>query len=408
MRPIRTIATLLLAATAGLLTVAAAPARATSTSTAVVVQANPNPIVAGHWVTLSGSVGPEGVATDCADLILYSKAFTLSSDPTMAPVYTTAKPSGAFSATTRIPRAKAAGTYPIYLRCGGATVGGGRLVVRAATPTPPAKLQVSPNPVVAGHTVTVSGSVGPDRAGTQCARGVTLYSKAFVQIGLGELPSVTVAVKPDGTFTASTTIPRSRPAGAYRISAHCGELLAGTTLAVQARPTLQVSPRSVTAGDTVTVSGSLAPAPADSACATSVLLLSDAFVHTDDFAGVPAITAAVKAGGSFTVTTRIPSSKAAGTYTITGRCGGGNLGVSATLVVRAAPTPTTTPAPAPPAPKGDPQAPVPAVAGPASPPAADLAGRWVIPGLAAVGASTLAALGLWLGYRRRHPASLSR
>jgi len=44
----------------------------------------------------------------------------------MAPVYTTAKPSGAFSVSTRVPRAKAAATYPIYLRCGGATVGGGR------------------------------------------------------------------------------------------------------------------------------------------------------------------------------------------------------------------------------------------------------------------------------------------
>jgi hypothetical protein len=406
MRPVRIIATLLLAATAGLLTVAAAPAWATSTSTAVVVQASPNPVVAGQSVTLSGSVGPEGAASDCADLILYSEAFTLTNDPTSGPpVYTTAKRSGAFSATTRIPRAKAAGTYPIYLRCGGATVGGGRLVVQAA---PPAKVQVRPNPVVAGHPVTVSGSVGRDRAGAQCARGVTLYSKAFVQIGLGELPSVTAAVKPDGTFTVSTTIPRSRSAGAYRIVVHCGELVGGTTLAVQAPPTLQVSPRSVTAGDTVTVSGSLVPAPADSACATSVLLLSDAFVHTDDFAGVPAITAAVKAGGDFAVTTRIPSSKAAGTYPITGRCGGGNIGVSATLVVRAAPPPTTTPAPTPPSPGGDPQAPTPAAASPAGPPAADLAGRWVIPGLAAVGASTLAALGLWLGYRRRHPATLSR
>jgi hypothetical protein len=405
MRPIRAIATLLFAATAGLLTVSAAPAWAASTTPPVAVHVSPSPVLAGQTVTLSGSVGPEGAATDCADLILYSEAFTLSNDPTMAPVYVTAKPSGAFSTTTRIPRAKAAGTYPIHLRCGGATVGGGRLVVQAAPPTPPAKIQVSPSPVVAGHPVTVSGSVGPDRAGAQCAHGVTLYSKAFVQIGLGELPSVTAAVKPDGTFTATTTIPRSRSAGAYRIVAHCGELLGGTTLAVQAPPTLQVSPRSVTAGDTVTVSGSLVPAPADSACATSVLLLSNAFVHTDDFAGVPAITTAVKPGGSFTVTTRIPSSKAPGTYPISGRCGGGNLGVSATLVVRAAPTATTTPTP----PVTHPQAPAPspAVAGSASPPAADLASRWVIPGLAAVGASTLAALGLWL-YRRRHLASLSR
>ena len=299
MRPVRIIATLLLAATAAMLTVAAAPASATTFSTAVVVQASPNPVVAGHSVTLSGSVGPQGAATDCADLLLYSQAFSLTNDPTMAPAHTTATPSGAFSATTRIPRAKAAGTYPIHLRCGGATVGGGSLVVQAA---------------------------------------------------------------------------HSR---------------------------LQVSPPSVTAGDTVTVSGWLPPAPG-SACATGVTLLSRAFVGTHEFADVPAIGAAVKVDGTFTVTTRIPRSKAAGTYDITGRCGGGNIGASATLVVRAAPTPTTTPAP----PVTHPQPPTPA--GPASTPASQLASRWVIPGLAAVAASTLAALGMWLLYRRQHPASLSR
>jgi hypothetical protein len=301
MRPVRIIAVLVLAATAGLLTVSTAPASAASTSTAVVVQARPSPVIAGHSVTLSGSVGPEAVATDCADLILYSEAFTRSDDPTMAPVYTTAKPSGAFSATTRIPSAKAAGTYPIYLRCGGATVGGGNLVVQ------------------------------------------------------------------------------------------------------EAHSTLQVSPHSVTAGDTVTVSGWLPAAPG-SECATGVTLLSHAFVHTHDFADMPAIGAAVKPDGTFTVTTRIPRSKPAGTYVISGRCGGGNIGASATLVVRATPTPTTTTAPTPPV--TNPQTPTPA--GPASTPASQLAGRWVIPGLAAVAASTLAGLGLWLLYRRRHPARVSR
>ena len=306
MRVVRTIAALLLAATA-MLAVAAAPASATTSSTAVVVQASPNPVIAGHSVTLSGSVGPQGAATDCADLILYSLAFTRTDDPTAAPVYTTATPSGAFSATTRIPRAKAAGIYPIHLRCGGATVGGGSLVVQAA-------------------------------------------------------PS-----------------------------------------------TLQVSPPSVTAGDLVTVSGWLPPAPG-SACATGVTLLSRAFVGTHEFADVPAIGAAVKADGTFTVTTRIPRAKAAGTYDITGRCGGGNLGASATLVVRAAPTPTTTPAPAPPVTHPQPPTPTaaPTPAGPASTPASQLVSRWVIPGLAAVAASTLAALGMWLLYRRQHPASLSR
>jgi len=312
MRPVRLIAGFVLAA-AGTLAVSAAPAAAASISTAAaVVQARPNPVVAGQSVTLSGSVGPEAAASDCGDLILYSQAFTRTDDPTTAPVYTTAKPSGAFSVTTRVPRAKAAGTYPVNLRCGGSTVGAGTVVVQEA------------------HT------------------------------------------------------------------------------------TLQVSPRSVVAGDSVTVSGSLPPAPG-SDCATGVTLLSRAFVGTQEFAGVPAIVAAVKADGSFTVTTRIPSSKAAGTYTISGRCGGGNIGASAALVVRAAPAPTTKPAPAPPAPSvTQPQAPTstataaPTPVATVSRPASQLGSRWVIPGLAAVAASTLAGLGLWLLYRRRHPSSLHR
>jgi hypothetical protein len=295
MRPVRLIAAFVLAATAGTLAVSAAPAAAASTSTAVVVQARPNPVVAGQSVTLSGSVGPEAAASDCDALILYSQAFTPTDDPTAAPVYTTAKPSGAFTVTAKIPRARAAGTFPIHLRCGGSTVGGGTLVVQ------------------------------------------------------------------------------------------------------EAHSTLQVSPRSVVVGDRVTVSGWLPPAPG-SECATGVTLLSRAFGGSQEFAGVPAIVAAVKADGTFTVVTRIPSARAAGTYTISGRCGGGNIGASADLVVRAAPAPTTKPGPT--------AAPTPVAS--VRTPASQLGSRWVIPGLVAVAATALAGLGLWLLYRRRHPSSLSR
>jgi hypothetical protein len=301
MRPVRTIATLLFAATVAMLTPLAAPAWAAP----VTVHVNPNPVVAGHTVTVSGSVGPDRASADCADLILYSLAFTTTNDLTMAPVYATAKADGTFTTTTTVPRSKPAGNYPIYLRCGGATVGGARLAVRAATAIPPANIHVSPSSVAAGHTVTVSGSVGSD-------------------------------------------------------SSEC----------------------------------------------SAVTLLSRAFVHTHDFADVPAVYAAVKPDGTFTTTTRIPRSRAAGTYTISGRCGGGAFG-GATLVVRAAPT-TTTPAPAlltdtiPPV--TQPQVPAP----PATTPAAQPASPWVIPGLVALGSGTLAALGVGLWYRRRHPAGPSR
>jgi hypothetical protein len=84
--------------------------------------------------------------------------------------------------------------------------------------------------------------------------------------------------------------------------------------------------------------GSVGSQPAGSPCATGVLLLSRAFDHARDFAGVPAVVAAVRPDGTFDVTTRIPRSRAVGADDITGRCGGGNLGVSATLVGLAAGT----------------------------------------------------------------------
>jgi hypothetical protein len=202
---------------------------------------------------------------------------------------------------------------------------------------------------------------------------------------------------------------------AFAFAATVAMLAASATPAWAAPvPSLRVSPGSVTAGGAVTVSGSVGAEPAGSACATGVLLLSRAFVHTHEFAGVPAVAAAVKPDGTFTATTTIPRSTPARTYDISGRCGGGNLGVSATLEVRAAPTPTTTPAPAPPGtapPVTQPQHPGPA-AGPATRPAAStadhLAGRWIIPGLVALASGTLAALGVWLLHRRQHPSGLGR
>jgi hypothetical protein len=173
-------------------------------------------------------------------------------------------------------------------------------------------------------------------------------------------------------------------------------LLAPATPARAASATaLQVRPSSIVAGDTVVVSGSVGPAPAGSACGTSLMLLSRAFAHTDAFAGVPAVVAAVKPDGTFAVTTRIPRPTPAGTYSITGRCGGGNIGVRATLEVRAAPAATTTPGLAPPAT-------VPPATQPAATTADHLAGDWIIPGLVGLAIGALAALGVGLLYRRRH------
>ena len=90
-----------------------------------------------------------------------------------------------------------------------------------------------------------------------------------------------------------------------------------------------VAPSSVHRGHRVIIRGNAAPCPLGS----GVFIISRAFAHTHDFAGVPAVIARVRAGGKFGIRPRIPSTKAPGSYSISARCGGGNLGVSAHLTV---------------------------------------------------------------------------
>ena len=102
-------------------------------------------------------------------------------------------------------------------------------------------------------------------------------------------------------------------------------------VAVAAPVSLQVSPRSVPAGGSVHVSGT---------CEANAggFAISSAFLHdaTHDFAGVGAVHFTTDGSGAFAVDALIPTSRAPGTYTVGGRCGGGNLGVSVALVVTAA------------------------------------------------------------------------
>jgi hypothetical protein len=79
----------------------------------------------------------------------------------------------------------------------------------------------------------------------------------------------------------------------------------------------------------VTIKGAAGDCPVGD----SVTILSRAFVHTHEFAGVSAVFAKVRAGGSFRATTTIPRTRMRGRYVVTARCGGGNLGVTAHLRV---------------------------------------------------------------------------
>jgi hypothetical protein len=104
-------------------------------------------------------------------------------------------------------------------------------------------------------------------------------------------------------------------------------LLAWPALAAPVR--LKVSPVLVQRGHTVWVHGTLTACPRGE----TVTLLSRAFPGRHTFAGVPAVSATVGAHGVYSVTVRIPVRRRPGSYAVTGRCGGGNIGVSVKLRV---------------------------------------------------------------------------
>jgi hypothetical protein len=117
-------------------------------------------------------------------------------------------------------------------------------------------------------------------------------------------------------------------------------LALGAASAVAA--TITVNPSTVPPGGQVTVSGDvLANGTPGCTVPGDITLISPAFAGLGEFAGVGATTATADSSGNFSTTVTLSSSVAAGAYTVTGRCGGGDLGVSASLTV--APTPLTIP-----------------------------------------------------------------
>lgn len=99
---------------------------------------------------------------------------------------------------------------------------------------------------------------------------------------------------------------------------------------------LHVTPGMTSAGGSVQVSGTCE-------ANSSGFAISHAFLHdaAHDFAGVGAAPFTTDAAGNFAVTAQIPASTAPGSYPVTARCGGGNLGISASLTVTHAVSPPT-------------------------------------------------------------------
>lgn len=110
-------------------------------------------------------------------------------------------------------------------------------------------------------------------------------------------------------------------------------LLAAPALAAPcAAPSLRLLPSTVAQGGSLTIVG----AAPGCALGDDVVVLSRAFSPQREFAGVPAVVTSVRGGGRFRTRTAIPRTRRPGTYVVTARCGGGNLGIARTLTVRRA------------------------------------------------------------------------
>jgi hypothetical protein len=115
-----------------------------------------------------------------------------------------------------------------------------------------------------------------------------------------------------------------------------GVLLAVASVAHAA--SINVGPSSAMAGGMVTVSGDVLAPGGQPGCAVpgTVLLFSGAFGDLNT-----PIQASAGADAKYSVQTQIPAGVAPGPYPVTARCGGGNLGVQATIVVLGSQLPAT-------------------------------------------------------------------
>jgi hypothetical protein len=142
------------------------------------------------------------------------------------------------------------------------------------------------------------------------------------------------AVRPSGNGLFGSNVRWSRRfpnrgPGVYHARWRQSGRALGPRIAFAEGPSIHARPHAVRAGSRVRVHGLAGGCPQGD----QVTLLSRAFPHTHDFAGVPAVFATVNGDDSYSVRVRIPAARVPGRYAIGARCGGGNFGVQGSVRV---------------------------------------------------------------------------
>jgi hypothetical protein len=109
--------------------------------------------------------------------------------------------------------------------------------------------------------------------------------------------------------------------------------------AFAASNSLKVTPGKVAVGKTVTVSGSVGNGCQTGQKNDAATIISKAFkgATKSNFAGVPSVSASLanSKNGSFSIKVKLSKKLKAGTYSVGGRCGGGNFGTASLKVTKA-------------------------------------------------------------------------
>ena len=89
---------------------------------------------------------------------------------------------------------------------------------------------------------------------------------------------------------------------------------------------IKVSPKNVNAGNQVRVSGAVGHGCQVGHKGDVATIYSKAFSTKHTYAGVPSVNASLSSSGTFSV--KVWTTKTAGSYTVSGRCGGGKFGAT--------------------------------------------------------------------------------
>jgi hypothetical protein len=199
-----------------------------------------------------------------------------------------------------------------------------------------AGISVNPSTASPGDSVAISGNVPTTDCPSTDAAQLTSTADLFPPDGFG--PQATR--DGSGNFNTNYAIPSSTPPGAYRIGVRCGGGNVGVSADLQVTAptaaTIAVNPASAAPGDAVTITGHV-PTSSCPSSSTAQLTSTAALFPPDGFGPQTPRDST----GTFSISYSVPTSTTAGTYQIGIRCGGGNVGVAATLTVAASAAPSS-------------------------------------------------------------------